>query len=410
MMEKYVYPLESVGKYFNKNFICVKVQIDRTSRDNAAVKSWYTDAKLIEKEFSINSYPTYLFLSPDGKPLHRASGGFGEEDFLLLAKDALDTTKQSYTLANKYNIANMDTAELRKVAMDYRRANPEFASKLASLYFEKINESEILQIVFNKKDNPMVYLFPNDIKVKRVVNNNLVHLTEEDLLKRHNIDLMIQYSMTTSKDKGFRTFYQYSEEVDSILLGDEDFKRQIANSFIDNIIYKEEIDPILQKAFESKTNPNWSTLSATISKKYNTSYAYRAVSMGKYNWATKNKKTKEAAMFFNDYMEKYGKENTHVLRLNNLAWDRFLTSNDSEDLLHALSWSNRAITINPDGNYFDTYANLLYKLGKKKTAIYWMEIAAKLAPDNEEIQVRLGKMKKGLPTWPVTDEKKDQKQ
>ena len=39
----------------------------------------------------------------------------------------------------------------------------------------------------------------------------------------------------------------------------------------------------------------------------------------------------------------------------------------------------------------DTYANILYKLGKKRTAINWEEMAATLEPRNKEFQSNLEK-------------------
>jgi len=57
----------------------------------------------------------------------------------------------------------------------------------------------------------------------------------------------------------------------------------------------------------------------------------------------------------------------------------FQLSNDSKKLEKALSWSNRAISVNPNAYWIDTYANLLFKLGRKAQAIRWEEIASKLA-------------------------------
>jgi hypothetical protein len=64
----------------------------------------------------------------------------------------------------------------------------------------------------------------------------------------------------------------------------------------------------------------------------------------------------------------------------------------------------------------DTYANLLYKLGRKDEAIRFQEKAVETAIENKEdmalasLKDNLAKMKKGQPTWIVPGEKKDQKQ
>jgi hypothetical protein len=50
-------------------------------------------------------------------------------------------------------------------------------------------------------------------------------------------------------------------------------------------------------------------------------------------------------------------------------------------------------------DYFDTYANLLYKLGHTKEAIEWEEKAVKLKPDEKTFTKTLEQMKKGEPTY-----------
>ncbi len=54
----------------------------------------------------------------------------------------------------------------------------------------------------------------------------------------------------------------------------------------------------------------------------------------------------------------------------------------------------------PIGNWMDTYANILYKLGRTTEAIMWEEIALKLDTTNADIKVNLEKMKRNKPTWP----------
>ena len=53
--------------------------------------------------------------------------------------------------------------------------------------------------------------------------------------------------------------------------------------------------------------------------------------------------------------------------------------------------------------FIDTYANLLYKTGKKKLAVQWEEKALKLVKEKNEDTVgyaeTLEKMKKGEKTW-----------
>jgi Tfp pilus assembly protein PilF len=58
------------------------------------------------------------------------------------------------------------------------------------------------------------------------------------------------------------------------------------------------------------------------------------------------------------------------------------------------------------GEFLDTYANLLYKLGRKEEALQWQEKAA--ATGAFGTKENYEKMKKGDPTWPVPAVKKEQ--
>ncbi len=88
-MEKDVYPDKSVGDFFNDKFISAKFQMNRTDEDDNAIKSRYLDVAIIAGEYKVSKYPTYLFFSPDGKPVHNAVGAQSVANFIATAKTAL---------------------------------------------------------------------------------------------------------------------------------------------------------------------------------------------------------------------------------------------------------------------------------------------------------------------------------
>lgn len=61
-MDKYVFPTKEMGKFMNTRFICAKIDMETT------------DGKILNKQFKVSSYPTFLILTPDGKVLERFSG------------------------------------------------------------------------------------------------------------------------------------------------------------------------------------------------------------------------------------------------------------------------------------------------------------------------------------------------
>lgn len=88
--------------------------------------------------------------------------------------------------------------------------------------------------------------------------------------------------------------------------------------------------------------------------------------------------------------------------MNNDAWTVFETVDDRGMLETAMKWSQKVIAAEPNSNYYDTLANILYKLGKKREAISVQEKAISLSTAEEErtlFRKTLVKMKNDVPTW-----------
>jgi len=67
----------------------------------------------------------------------------------------------------------------------------------------------------------------------------------------------------------------------------------------------------------------------------------------------------------------------------------------------ALEWSKRSFENQKNPAFIDTYANILYKLGKRDEAVSWEKKALDLAPDAEKkgYQETIDKMNKNEKTW-----------
>jgi len=201
-------------------------------------------------------------------------------------------------------------------------------------------------------------------------------------------DVMFMQNFTQhSTDPGFKIFYKDASNIDKVS------GPGTANNMVMYVIYMEEIDPY------EKANPNWDQLEKTVVDKYGVAgeeILLRAKTihyMNKKDWD-------QFAKNVVPYMEKFG---THVSSydMNNYAWALFQQNNDKTVLLAALGWSKRVLQEGDDPGYMDTYANLLYKLGRKEEAIPVEERAVNLAPkqDKEGLKATLEKMKKGENTW-----------
>jgi hypothetical protein len=121
-------------------------------------------------------------------------------------------------------------------------------------------------------------------------------------------------------------------------------------------------------------------------------------------------------------VERYGLDTTGIGKafFNNMVWDVFFEHISDRKLLNkAIGMMSLLIRSDTsEVSHIDTYANLLYKAGRIKDALEWEERAATLAEeqaakgkikaDSVYIQTLI-KMKKGMPTWCVSeDDKKKQ--
>jgi len=110
---------------------------------------------------------------------------------------------------------------------------------------------------------------------------------------------------------------------------------------------------------------------------------------------------KEWVLFDNQIKSFLDKNATliHPNDVNEFCWSIFLTHNDINLLDQAVQWMYKSMK-DPLPEYIDTYANLLYKLGKKEEAIMWQEKVVAEKGKDSEFQTTLDQMKKGEPTWP----------
>ncbi len=96
---------------------------------------------------------------------------------------------------------------------------------------------------------------------------------------------------------------------------------------------------------------------------------------------------------------------------NNLIWQLiFEHSRDTTMLDQGIKWAEIIKNQYPEyPDVIDTYANLLYKVGRKSEAIKWQTVAMNIEQESASKQNReissvyketLHKMQQNIPTWP----------
>ncbi len=351
-MSANIFPQEKVGDVINKNFISVAVQLDTTDNDNDFVKSWYQAGHDIAKDYKIMAYPTYLYFSPDGKIVHRAVGSSPAEEFITKAENALNPEKQYYTLVAKYEQGQKDSGFLRALSLAALDAyDMETANKVSKDYLA----------------------------------------TQSNYFTPGNLDFIKKFTQS-SKDKGFEIMLNNEDKVDAVL------GKGVANGILQDIILNEEVIRKLPRNKEEK--PDWTAIANDLKTKY-PKQSDEVLAKGKviyFQYFAKDWKSFEPAIV--DYMKKYG-ATVSPEELNSYAWTVFENCDDMTCVTEALEWSKRSFAENQNPLFMDTYANILYKLGKKDEAITWEEKALSLASDSDKqsLQETLDKMKNGEKTW-----------
>lgn len=347
LMAAEIFPLQDVGDFFNANYINVKVQLDTTKKDNEEVKKWYADAHAIMKDYQVNVFPTYLFFSPDGQLVHRAVGSSPAAVFIDKGKDALQPDKQYYTLKRSYDAGKRD---------------PEFLLSL----------SKAAQAAYDRDFAPVV------------ISQYLA--TQKDLLTTENIKLL---AASTSKisDPGFAIFRNNAEKADAALY------KGASAAIVKSVVSRDLLAPLLN----SKTEVDWQKIESALNSRFadiKDDLLYPA----KANYYRKNENWPKFSETVSEYVNKVGVK-VGSSALNSYAWEIFQKCDDMACVQAALSWSKLSLEGIKDPSLMDTYANLLYKSGKKEEAIKVQEEAVKLSKDPAELQATLDKMKKGEPTW-----------
>ena len=357
-MTSTIFPQKVVADVMNDKFINVKVQLDTTDNDNAEVKSWYQTGHDLSKQYNVRAYPTYLIFDENGKIVHRFVGASPtSEHFVTKLNAALDPDKQYYTLLDKYNAGEKDPEFVRKFAL------------IAQDAYEKKQASELA---------------------------NAYLATQQNLYTKDNLDFVISFT-ETSKDKGFDMLLHNGDKVDAAM------GKKVSNGIVQNIISRENVYPVIfpRNISDPKdlAEPDWTKLQNDVAKNY-PAQAKEVISHAQVVFYENKKDWDKFGPAVVSYMKEYG-SNASPEQLNDFAWNVFLNCSDMACVEQALAWSKRSIDNNEEPMFMDTYANILYKMGKKDEAIEWETKAMNLetSADKSTYEQTLSKMKNGEKTW-----------
>lgn len=98
MMANEVFSLEAAGDYFNKNFVCVKTDMEKG------------EGPAIGKQYGVDAYPTFLIINSDGKLMHKIVGAMSLKELIENVECGLQANSIAEYEAS-YQAGKLDLAE-----------------------------------------------------------------------------------------------------------------------------------------------------------------------------------------------------------------------------------------------------------------------------------------------------------
>lgn len=353
-MANTIFPQAKVGNFFNAKFINAKIQMDKTKDDNADVRSWYEEADRFAKDYNVRAYPTFLIFDNKGKLVHRIVGGGEADDFIAKAQKGLDPNTQYESLLAKFN------ADPQNIAI---------AKKMATVAKEAYDQE-------------------TQTKAEGVL---LTKMSTDQLFTKENIELLISAAKVIDS-KAFNLIKDNPAKFDAV---SEEVK---ANEFLSRLLISQAVNSKIQV----NDTVDFAAIEKELAQKYPTVRTEKISLQMQPQYYAYTQNYPALRDSFNQYIKAYG-ESITAMELNNMAWSIFENCSDPACLKAAAEWSKLSLEKQKDTPMFlDTFANLLYRLGDKETAIKTQEKAISLltAQDKKEDYVAtLQKMKNGENTW-----------
>jgi len=334
-MEKTAFVDKNVASFYNSNFVCLEVN----TRKGEGVET--------NKIYNVQLHPTYLFLDENGNALHKIVGVFSPDEFILQAQNALNPTKTLTHFKQQYKDGKRDADFL----FDY-------CYRLRDAY-------ELDSLVINEYLNTQT---TNDLS--KEINIKFIYEFAVHAFKITTPFNSIAFNfMLNNRDK----FYQYfnKDQVDTRIVWILNASIYEAIERQNEIVFSKSIEVLKSfdtgqtytfKEMDGRTTGIITSKNLVLASQME--YYEKAGNLDKYNDALKQYLEK----IWNDYDG-----------LNTFAWNYYERYEDKVKLEKAVECVKRSIEINSNYANNDTYACLLYKLGKYEKALTQADKAIELA-------------------------------
>jgi len=301
-----IFTNDTVADYFNKTFICAKIDMEKG------------EGITLAQQYQVKAYPTLLFIDTAGNMVHKKVGSARKiQDYIDMGTKAQDPEKRLAATLKKYETGSLDPDFIYLLLGNMQDAYMLVAEPLKKYFATQKNED-----LTNRTNWKIIYRFCDDMNSPEF---NYVVTHEKEFSKRYTADSV--QSM----------IYQvYSYELNKLFRA-----RPFPQSSWDNLIEK-----ISKSGFSGS---GLVVLDAQLNLLGSRRDTTKLIDLA----------LKEVSpTYWNDYS-----------RLNNIAWQVSTMTKDKTVLTRAEEWAKRSVELKEEYSNTDTYASILFKLGKKEAAI-----------------------------------------
>lgn len=329
LMAKNIFPLESVGNYYNSHFINTKIDMEKGEGINLA------------KKYNIKAFPTFLFIDSNGTIVQRGTGGHSELEFIDLAKKTEDPNKNFQELSKRYEKGERSQELIKNLYYVTRNIGDEFSKNVILDYFNVVPDEEI-------------------------TNSDVKYLT--------------QYNSINSSDPAYKIVISRADILKK-LIGEKEYKNIIDRIKVNDIILNS-FDPV-----DNKFNDSYFLIEAE--KIFSPNKAKDELLTAKMNISLTNK---DYQSFEKIVLEKYNiiPEDTSADDLFQAAYRFNLLVSNHSSLKKAIIWCKESIRKDENSGNTKTLAELYNKIGDKVNSKKWakrsVELSKKSGKDFSEVE------------------------
>ena len=284
----------------------------------------------IAKKYQVHNYPTMLYLNADGIQLHRVCGSSESDEFIQSGKVALDPAQRLAASTEKFRGG--------KVSADN-----------AAKYFSLLEGACLSK--------------------KEAVADYFKHVEPQDFSNQGNWEIIKQYV----NDYFSETFQMFESEKDV-------FSKKYGADVVNDKITKVNTQGLYAAVDNADMEGYGSVKEKLLTAK--TNETDKIILEAEIYKSQKEKDWKSYGKNVLDYMSKYSPEEAN--ELNNYAWTFYEHIDDTALLNKAEGWAMTACQLEDNYANNDTYAAVLFKLGKKKEATDAAYKAISLAKESNQ--------------------------